>query len=349
MNFKQLTFGNYKGAPVEKFILTNVNGMEVHVMNFGATITSIKVPDLKEGFKEITCGFDTFQSYFSEVYLNNAPYFGGTIGRYCSQIKDAYFYLNGEHFNIAQNCDDNNLHGGNVGYDKRMWLAQPYSTPEGTSVKMRLDSLDMEEGFPGNITVSVTFILTAENQLKIFYEAFSDEDTPFTITNHTYFNLSGFETSIESHTVSIKASKKLEMDTTGACNGNIINLEGAVDDLRVTKTIGEVHQAMNEGFEHYYIFDKNNFELESVATITSKVGKLKMEIATTEPGVLFYTGKYTSDELMRENGQQFGKYQGLCFETHRYPNGPNIDSPKSILKGKEKFESTTIFSFESLD
>ncbi len=345
MTIKQTTFGTYKELPVEKFVLTNAKGMEVHIMNYGATITSIKVPNSEGEIKEITCGFDSFESYFTDSYMDNAPYFGSTVGRYCSQIKDAEFYLNGENFWIAQNCGDNNLHGGNVGYDKRMWGAQAFNTPEGTAVKMRLESLDMEEGFPGNVTISITFILTIENQFKIVYEALSDEDTPFTITNHTYFNLSGFDTSIEEHKVSIDASKKLEMDETGACTGKVIGLDNAVDDLRTLKTIKKVHDAMNDGFEHYYIFDKNNFEIEKVATITSPEGGLTMEVATSEPGVLFYTGKYTSNELKRESGLQYGKYRGFCFETHRYPNGPNINGPKSILKAKEKFESTTMFSF----
>ncbi|WP_010178325.1 aldose epimerase family protein [Aquimarina agarilytica] len=346
MSLEQLTFGVYKDSVVEKYVLTNVNGMEVHIMNYGATITSIKVPNLKGEIEEITCGFDSFESYFSDAYQDNAPYFGSTVGRYCSQIKDAEFFLNGEHFCIAQNCGDNNLHGGNVGYDKRMWIAQPFNTPEGTAVKMRLDSLDMEEGFPGNVTVSVMFTLTAENELKIDYEALSDEDTPFTMTNHTYFNLSGFATSIEEHQVTIKAGKKLAMDEGGACTGAIVDLNGAADDLRTAKTIKNVHEAMNDGFEHYYIFDKNNFALENVASITCPEKGLTMEVSTSEPGVLFYTGKFTSNELKRENGVQYGKYKALCFETHRYPNGPNINGPKSILKGKEKFESTTIFSFK---
>ena len=345
MNVTQSNFGTYEDESIQKFILKNNKGMEVHLINYGATITSIKVPFPNGEIKEITCGFDSFENYFSETYKNNAPYFGGTVGRYCSQIKDAKFQMNGEEFNIAPNCGDNNLHGGNVGFDKRIWKAQAFTSPEGTEVKMKLKSKDMEEGFPGDVKVSVTFLLTNENELKISYKAKSDKDTPFTITNHTYFNLSGFNTSVEEHKVQIKAGKKLEMDDSGACTGKIIDLDGKADDLRAEKQVGKVHTAINDGFEHYYIFDKDNFELENVATIKSPESGLQMEVATSEPGMLFYTGKYTSDDLKRESGLEYGKYRGFCCETHRYPNGPNINGPKSILKAGEKFESTTVFKF----
>ncbi|NIJ45865.1 aldose 1-epimerase [Wenyingzhuangia heitensis] len=339
-------FGTYQGQDIELYSIKNNNGVEIKISSFGATITTVNVPNDKGGIENLACGFDQFENYFSKVYTDNAPYFGGTVGRYCSQIKNSKFSLNGKEYPLAVNCGENNLHGGVVGFDKKVWAAKVINTDTITGVTMSLISKDLEEGFPGNVNVAVTFTLNDNNELSINYTATPDQDTPLALTNHTYFNLNGFTTSIEGHNVKIKASNKLAMDDTGAAPGEVVNLNGEDDDLRTSKIIKHVHTAMNDGFEHYYIFDKEAFQLEKVAEISSNVTSRKLEVSTTEPGMLFYTGKYTSDEIQRENGQKFGKYKGFCCETHRFPNGPNIkNSPKSITKAGEEFKSTTIFKF----
>lgn len=340
-------FGSHNDQPIQLYTLENNNGMVVKITNYGATITSINIPNEDGTTDEIVCGFETLRSYFSEPYKSNAPYFGGTVGRYTSQIKDSKFTLNGKEYQLAKNCGENNLHGGAEGFDKKVWEAETFETDEGVGVEMQLLSKDMEEGFPGNVSVTVAFSLNDENELSIRYLAASDADTPFSITNHTYFNLSGFETSVENHTVRIAASKKQEWDESGAATGKILDVRGNADDLRKAKTIKEVHEAMGDGFEHYYILDKHSFDLEKIAVIKCEKKKRSLEVSTSEPGMLFYTGKYTSDELFRESGEQYGKYRGFCCETHRYPNGPNIpDSPKSILKKGENFDSTTVFKLK---
>lgn len=340
-------FGTHNEQPIQLYTLENNNGMVVKITNYGATITSINIPN-EDGTKdEIVCGFETLRSYFSEPYISNAPYFGGTVGRYTSQIKDSKFILNGKEYQLAKNCGENNLHGGAKGFDKKVWEAETFETDDLVGVEMHVLSHDMEEGFPGNVSVTVTFSLNDENELLIRYLATSDANTPFSITNHTYFNLSGFETSVENHTVRIASSKKQHWDDSGAATGKILDVRDAADDLREAKKIKDVHEAINDGFEHYYIFDKRPFELEKIAVIKCEEKGRSLEVSTSEPGMLFYTGKYTSNELYRESGEQYGKYRGFCCETHRYPNGPNIsDSPKSILKKGETFNSTTIFKFE---
>lgn len=342
----ETNFGALEGNAVQQYTLENDNGMRVKIMNYGATITSIVLPKKEGAPEEIVCGFDTLKSYFSPEYKANAPYFGGTVGRYCSQIKNSKFTLNGKQYELAKIVGDNNLHGGKVGFDKRIWTVKPYVNDSAT-LQMELQSKDMEEGFPGNVDVRVTFTLTNDNALKINYEATTDADTPFTMTNHTYFNLSGFEDSIEGHTVQVLSDKKQVWDNTGAATGENASVIGAPDDLRTAKKIGDVHQAMGDGFEHYYLFDKKGFDLNRVAEIREPKSGRSLEISTTEPGMLLYTGKYTSDELKRESGQQYGKYRGFCCETHRYPNGPNIaESPKSILNKGGEYESTTIYKFK---
>ncbi|MEM9986146.1 MAG: aldose epimerase family protein, partial [Bacteroidota bacterium] len=256
------------------------------------------------------------------------------------------FSLDGQDYSLFANVGDNNLHGGKVGFDKRIWTAESFEERGKVGVAMRLTSVHLEEGFPGNVSVEVRFSVDANHTLLIEYEASTDQATPFTVTNHSYFNLTGFAESNEGHEVQIQAGHKLAMDDTGAATGEVVALDGAVDDLRSGQTIAAVHRAMGTGFEHYYVFDKEEFGFAPVATITAPHGGLSLEVATSEPGMLFYSGMYTSDELARENGQRFGKYRAFCCETHRYPNGPNLPaSPKSILQPGESYQSKTSFTF----
>lgn len=335
-------FGYFQGEEVKAFSLKNKNGVEVKLTNYGGTITSISVPDKNGNIENIACGFDTLDGYFQKEYLENAPYFGGTIGRYCSQIKNAEFNLNGKTYQLEKNCGENNLHGGKVGFDKRIWKAENSDN----SVKLSLLSKDLEEGFPGNVEVSVTFTLTDDNALKIDYHAVPDQDTPLSLTNHTYFNLNAFSSTVVSFNARVNTTKRHEMDETGAATGEIKDIAGQADDLSEGKIIGDVQNAMGDGFENFYVFDNPNFDLNEVAHISSDDSGRSLTVYSTEPCMLLYTGKYTSNALTRENGEQYGKYRGFCCETHRYQNGPNIEnSPKSITKAGEEFKSTTIFKF----
>lgn len=345
MNIYKTLFGSFQNQNIDLYTLKNSNGMSVKITNYGATITAISVPNSKGEVENIACGFDKLDGYFSNEYVDNSPYFGGTIGRYCSQIKDAKFSLNGKEYQLSANCGNNNLHGGTVGFDKRIWNAEVIEGNQ-SSIKMTLTSKDLEEGYPGNVAVSVLFTLTANNELKIDYNAIPDQDTPLALTNHTYFNLNAFSSTVEDHIVQVNTSKKQVMDDTGAGTGEILNIEGEADDLRIGKKVGDVHTEINDGFEHFYIFDNANSDLQEVAFIKSKQSGRSLTVSSTEPCMLLYTGKYTSDDIKRENGEQYGKFRGFCCETHRYQNGPNIeDSPNTITKAGEEFKSTTIFKF----
>lgn len=345
MSISQSVFGTYQNEEINLYTLKNSNGMEVSISNYGATITSLIVPDKNGKPENIACGFDDLEGYFSDEYTANAPYFGSTVGRYCSQIKDAKFTLNGKEYQLNANCGDNNLHGGTVGFDKRIWQVQLEGN-DSNSVKMNLISKDLEEGFPGNVEVTVKFSLTDNNELQIEYTALSDQDTPLSLTNHTYFNLDAFANNVENHYAKVHTTNRQVLDESGAGTGEIKNVENKVDDLSQGKRIGEVHEEMNDGFEHFYIFDNSKFDLKEVAQISSKASGRKLQVSTTEPCMLLYTGKYTSDELKRNKEEHYGKYRGFCCETHRFQNGPNIPwSPKSITKSGELFTSTTVFKF----
>ncbi|WP_343328588.1 aldose epimerase family protein [Polaribacter staleyi] len=346
MKTNKANFGVYNDKNIDIYTLSNNNGIEVKISNYGATITSIIVPNDKGELENIACGFDTLDGYFGKDYVENSPYFGSTVGRYCSQIKDAKFSLNGKEYNLNANCGDNNLHGGKVGFDKRIWNAKVVNNEGVSSLKMSLISLDLEEGYPGNVEVSVLFTLTEDNELIIDYSAIPDQDTPLSLTNHTYFNLDAFSETVENHIAQVHTSKRQAMDGTGAGTGEVLSVENEADDLRAGKRIGDVHEAMEDGFEHFYVFDNANFDLKEVAKIKSETSGRTLTVSSTEPCMLLYTGKYTSDAIKRENGEQYGRFRGFCCETHRYQNGPNIkNSPKSITKAGEEFKSTTIFQF----
>ena len=334
MKISKVKFGEYQSKDIDLYTIENEQGLQVKVMEYGATITSIKLPN----GKEIACGFDTFENYFSEAYKGNAPYFGSTVGRYCSQIKDAKFSIDGQMYNISKNAGENNLHGGVVGFDKKVWKAEQLEN----ALKFSLLSPDGDEGFPGNVNASVTIELTDDNEIKLSYEADTDKATPLSMTNHTYFNLSGFKTTVEPFVAKVNTNKMMAMDETGAATGEILDVTGTSNDFQNEKTIEEANTPAG-GLENFYIFD-NAFELAERAVIADKESGCQLQVFSTEPCMLLYTGKYTSDDLKREDGLQYGKYRGFCCETHRWQNGPNIPmSPRSVTQPGEKFTSQTIF------
>jgi len=347
MKIQHSVFGNFQDKDISLYELHNDNGMVVKIMNYGATITSITIPKKEDGRSELVCGFDTFENYFSEEYINNAPYFGCTVGRYASRIKDGQFKIDGKTYKLAINNAPNHLHGGIVGFDKKVWPARMTSTEDIVGVEMSLNSPHMDEGYPGNVSIKVNFLLNNRNELTINYEAETDQTTPISLTNHTYFNLSGFKETIGNHTATIEAKSFLTPDETNVPVGEVTMVDGTTADLRSGKVLEEAFEVLKTGFEHYYVFDKDENILGKVAEFKDNSSGRKLIISTSEPGALFYTGFYTSEELKRESGSQYGKFRAFCFETSRYPNGPNIsNSPGSVTKPGEKFISTTVFKIK---
>lgn len=343
MKIAKLPFGKIEGHEIDQYILSN-DKMNMKVINYGATITSIEVPDKDGNLLSIACGFDRLEDYFSEEYKANAPYFGSTVGRYCSQIKDARFELQGTTYKLADNCGPNNLHGGITGFDKKIWNAVPFEADNTVGVTFTLISKDLEEGFPGNVKAEVQMILTKDNEIVLNYSATTDKATPLSMTNHTYFNLSGFTRSVEDFTVKVNTNDLLELDETGAATGAVVDVSGTIEDLRNGKEIRKVHAELGVGFEHFYVFDNPDLELNEVAEIKDLASGIRLEVRSTEPCMLFYTSKYTSDDLQRNAKEQYGKYRGFCCETHRWQNGPNIEgAPGVVTTPEHPFQSKTIF------
>ncbi len=309
-------------------------------MDYGATVTSILIPN-SDGTKDnVVCGFNTLNGYFSDEYKANAPFFGSTVGRYCSTIKDAKY----DDVVLTANCDTHNLHGGTVGFDKRMWSLV---SSDDKALTFSLVSEDGDQGYPGRADIEVTIELTDNNALSFSYKATSSKRTPFTMTNHSYFNLSAFKESIESHSVQVDSLVKIPLLSEGTYDENCVSVKDEVDDLTTPKLIGDVHKLMGNGFENYYLYEGGMQDVpRKVASFSYEPLNRSVDVLTTEYGGLFYTGIYTSDKLQRESGEKYGKFRGLCFETHRVPNGPNLaGSPDVMLEEGETFKSQTIFKF----
>ncbi|MDW7691414.1 aldose epimerase family protein [Flammeovirgaceae bacterium SG7u.111] len=340
MKMTKQEFGQVSGADIDLFVLENTAGMQVKIMTYGATITSISIPGENDKRVELACGFDSLEGYFSDAYKANAPYFGCTVGRFASRIKDGKFTLEGKEYSLATNNDPNHLHGGIVGFDKKVWQAKEVGP---NSVEMSLESADMEEGYPGNVKVSVQFTLTEDNKIEIDYKGETDKATPLSLTNHTYFNLSGFAETIENHLAKIVSDTLLVPDETGVPVGEEAAVT-EVDDLRTSKKLGDLFKEMETGYEHFYALPADG-EVKTVAEFDHPTSGRKLEVLSNEPGLLFYTGYFTSDELKRENGDQFGKYKAFCCETSRYANGPNIaGSPGSITTPNKPYSSKTVYA-----
>ncbi|KZS40461.1 galactose mutarotase [Aquimarina aggregata] len=349
MKIIKTNFGNIGKAKVSLYELSNHNDVVVKITDYGGTITSISTPDNEGNSTEITCGFENIEGYFSEEYKNNAPYFGGTIGRYASRIHEGKFTLGGKEYSLVGNDRGNHLHGGIQGFDRRMWQVDEIVELENEiSLTLAIHSPDMEEGYPGNVEVKTKFTLTNENELIISYHAETDKATPISLTNHSYFNLSGFKETIHDHNVTINSNSFLVGDDKGVPQGKEKEVKGRPEDFRNEKLFSDALQHTETGFDTYFLFEQD-FLLKKVASIKHSGSGRAMDVLTTEPGMLFYSGYFTSDNLQRENGDQYGKYKAFCCETHRYPNGPNLDdAPKTITYPGEPYTSKTVFKFYTI-
>lgn len=328
------------------YILTNKNGVEVSVTNFGATIVSIKVPDRNGRFEDVVAGYDNLEGYEA-----GKDYFGGTVGRYANRIGHAQFTLNGVAYKLAKNDGDNQLHGGIRGFNKVVWAADNITDAKLPVLHLRYLSRDEEEGYPGNLSVSVTLSLTDLNELKIDYEATSDKDTVVNLTNHSYFNLAGTG-DILGHQLTLFASRFTPVDSALIPTGEIRSVEGTPFDFRKATTIGTRINGNNEqlkrgkGYDLNWVLDAKNTGKPSLAArvIEPDTGRI-LEVWTTEPGIQFYTGN-SLDGSSHGKGKAYGQRSAFCLESQHYPDSPNhADFPSTILRHGAHYRSETIYKF----
>ena len=332
--------------PVNLFILTNKNGLEMSVINHGAKIVSLHVPDRDGKMVDVVLGHNNIDEYLS----SKEPYFGAMCGRVANRIAKGRFTLDGKEYQLAVNNGPNHLHGGLKGFNAVVWDAQ--QTDEQT-IELIYVSPDGEEGFPGTLTTKVTYRLTDDNAVQMDYEAQTDQPTIINLTNHSFFNLSGAgDPYIGDHTLHINANEYLPTDETNIPYGKAEEVKSTPMDFRYWKTIGrdieEDFQQLifGKGYDHTYILKKNGAELSFCARATSPKTGIIMDIFTTEPGVQLYTGNWLSDEIEGKYGHRYPMRSAFCLETQHFPDSINKPQyPTVILRPGEKFKSQTIFKF----
>lgn len=340
--------GNIDGKEVKLFTLSNNNGMEVYFTNYGGRIVGLVVPDKNGKKTDVVIGFDS-----AEAYENSSEaYFGATIGRYGNRIDQGKFSLDGEEYSITVNNNGNALHGGKKGFQTKLWDAEQ---PDDNSLVLSYVSEDMEEGFPGNLEVEVTFSINEDNELKIDYHATTDKTTVVNLTNHAFFNLNGEGSGdILDHTLQIYADKFTPVDETLIPTGELKNVEGTPFDFREPKEIGEEINAENEqlknglGYDHNYVLSGKKGEgMNHAATVKGDKSGIVMEVYTEEPGLQFYSGNFMKSKNTLKSGAKDDYRTAFCLETQHFPDSPNqTDFPSTELNPGEVYETTSIYSFD---
>lgn len=331
-------FGIFDNRPVTQYTLTNNSGMQVSVINYGATLTRIITTDKNNTKGNVIFGFESLDGY-----LQNAnKYIGSIVGRYCNRIANAKFNLDGQEYNLAQNERNNNLHGGIKGFDKVWWNIE--SMEDDCSLKLTYLSKDAEEGFPGNLYVEVVYSLSDENSLTIDYSAVCDKASPVNLTSHCYFNLSaGQHASVTDHELLLFSDEITELDKGNIPTGLISKVENTAYDFRNPKPIGKDIHLLPGGYDINYVLNK---QAGIAAILYHAASGRVMEMFTTEPGVQVYSGN--SPEGSHANKEAFTDttYTAICLEAQLYPNSPNEPSfPGTVLRPGSTYRQTTIYKF----
>ncbi|PYV05064.1 MAG: galactose-1-epimerase [Acidobacteria bacterium] len=331
---------------IDLYTLTNAHGVEARITNYGGILVSLKAPDRNGKLADVVLGFDGPEGYLK----NNTPYFGAVIGRYGNRIAKGRFSLNGREYRLALNNGENHLHGGIKGFDKVVWGAR--EVKRGPALALNYVSKDGEEGYPGNLSVSVVYTLTDNNELKIEYSATADKATILNLTNHTYFNLAG-EGSILNHEVMINADRFTPVDQGLIPTGELRSVKGTPMDFTQPAAIGARIEQQDEqlllgkGYDHNFVLNGGGAPALAARVYEPVSGRV-LEVYTTEPGVQFYTGNFLDGSIKGKGGQVYQRRYGFCLETQHFPDSPNKpDFPSTVLKPGEKYATTTIFKFSA--
>lgn len=339
------------GQEVSLYTLRNQSGMEVKITNYGGTITSIKVKDRNGKFGDVVLGFDNLDGYLSKT---NKSYFGAIIGRYANRIAHGAFVLDGHRYQVPTNDGPNSLHGGLRGFDKRVWDAKDVSAAGTPELELHYLSRDGEEGFPGNLSVTVRYSLGEENDLRIDYSATTDKDTVLNLTNHSYFNLAGPGSGeILNHKLTLQADQFTPIDQTLIPTGAIQSVSGTPLDFRKPTAIGSrINQddpqlKFAKGYDHNFVLNRSGHELSLAAKVEEPHSGRVLEVRTTQPGIQFYSGNFLNGSVQGIGGA-YNFRSALCLETQHYPDSPNHPNfPSAVLRPREQFHQTTVFRFST--
>ncbi|MGA8491096.1 MAG: aldose epimerase family protein [Terriglobales bacterium] len=333
------------GQPVDLYTLTNKNGMEARITNYGGTVVSLKVPDRNGKLDDVVLGYDNL-----EGYETGKAYIGATVGRYANRIAHAKFTLDGITYTLEKNNGDNHLHGG---FNKRVWHAKDVSSKAGQALELTYLSKDGEEGFPGNLPVKVVYTLTDKNELKIDYSATTDRDTVLNLTNHAYFNLAGQGNGdILQQQIMIQADRFTPIDQFSIPTGELRSVKGTPFDFTKATAIGaridedDQQLKMGNGYDHNWVLnnEKPGSLFLAAQAYDPHSGRV-LEVLTTQPGIQLYTGNFL-DGVHGRDGKVYNRRYAFCLETQHFPDSPNHPNfPTTELKPGQRFESTTIYKF----
>lgn len=349
MTIQEKEFGTTpEGESVQLYTLSNAKGMRVSITNYGGTITEIIVPDKNGDFGDVVLGYDSLAAYIAD-----SPYFGCLIGRYGNRIAKGRFSIGKESTTLATNDGPNHLHGGVRGFDKRVWKAEPIETADSVGLKLVYLSPDGEEGYPGNLTATVIYTLTPENEIVIDYTAESDQPTVCNLTNHSYFNLKDAGKSpILDHSLQIVADCYTPIDKTFIPTGELAAVSGTPFDFLTPQTIGsridadEVQLANGLGYDHNFVLNGEQGMMRLAAQVSEPVSGRVLSVYTTEPGVQFYSGNFLDGSLVGKGGAVYRHRHGFCLETQHFPDSPNQPHfPSTLLNPGEVRTSKTVFKF----
>lgn len=343
-------FGTMKdGQDATLYILKNENGMEAWVSDLGATLVSLLVPDKNGDLCDVVLGYNSFAQW-----EENKSFFGAVIGRSGNRIGNASFELNGKHYTLSQNDGENNLHSGPDFFSRRLWAAEADTMEDSEAITFSLSSPDGDQGYPGNLDIEVTYVLTENNELMIEYYGLSDQDTIFNMTNHAYFNLNGAGSgTILNHKVKLYADAFTATDHGLIPTGELRDVTGTPMDFRNAKTIGEDIEADYEplkdgkGYDHNFVVNDGRVQADAelIAVAEGDVSGIVMEVYTDLPGVQMYTANTTCEPNGRD-GKAYDKNAAVCFETQFFPDAiHHSEFASPILKAGEEKTTLTVYRF----
>jgi aldose 1-epimerase len=335
------------GTPISLYTMTNGKGATMKVMNYGGIIVSLEVPDRNGNPLDVILGFDSLRAY-----EKRNPFFGALVGRYGNRIGKGKFVLDGKEYDLVKNNNGNHLHGGTKGFDKVVWKVDEIAAEDGVAIRLSYLSKDMEEGYPGNLNVEVMYTLTTDNTVRFDYKATTDKKTIINLTQHTYFNLNGCKRDVLDHEISLNADKFVPVDEGLIPTGELRPVEDTPFDFRTPVKIGErindkdQQLQFGKGYDHCWVI--NGSGMRVAAEVYDSTSGIEMTVATTEPGVQFYTGNFLDGTLTGKNGVVYNQRMGFCLETEHFPDSPNQKQfPSVILNPGDTYSSQTSYQFEA--
>jgi aldose 1-epimerase len=341
-----------KGEAVSLYTLRNRNGVEIAITNYGARVVTLKTPDAKGRLADISLGFDTLKGYEGPN-----PYFGAVVGRYGNRIAKGKFTLDGKEYTLAKNNGENSLHGGLVGFDRVIWSGRTEESNGAHKAILSYTSKDGEEGYPGNLSVTVTYSLSDNDDIQIDYHATTDKATVLNVTNHTYFNLAGQGNGdILGQVMQLNADRFTPVDSGLIPTGELKDVTGTPFDFRKPTVIGsrindkDEQLKLGKGYDHNFVLNRSANGLVMAARAVDPASGRVLEVWTTEPGVQFYTGNFLDGSVTGKNATNYAQRTGFCLETQHYPDSPNHpDFPTTVLKPGEEYKSTTVWKMRFVE